>query len=136
MVVMRNFWLKISIAIISLLSLLTLSPVVVHAQCDPTTTKGSIACGTDNSAGVPGSGTPVKDLNTTITNIVDILSIVVGIVAVVMIIIAGFRYITSGGKQESVTGAKNTILYAVIGLVIVAFAQVIARFALNTATKK
>jgi hypothetical protein len=51
-----------------------------------------------------------------------------------MIIVAGFRYITSGGKQESVTGAKNTILYAVIGLIIVALAQIIVRFVLNKAT--
>jgi len=134
MVVMRNFWLKIFIAAISLLNLLTIGPAVVHAQCDPTTTKGSIACGTDNSAGVPDTGTPVKDLNTTITNIVNILSIVVGIVAVIMIILAGFRYVTSGGKQESIASAKNTIMYAIVGLIIVALAQTIARFVLQKST--
>jgi hypothetical protein len=51
-----------------------------------------------------------------------------------MIIIGGLRYVTSGGKQESVTSAKNTILYAVIGLVIIALAQIIARFVLQKAT--
>jgi hypothetical protein len=51
-----------------------------------------------------------------------------------MIIIGGFRYITSGGKQESVTSAKNTILYAIIGLVIVALAQIIVRFVLSNST--
>jgi hypothetical protein len=60
-----------------------------------------------------------------------IISVVVGIVAVIMIIYAGFRYVTSGGKDDSVKGAKNTILYAVIGLVVVALAQIIVHFVLS-----
>ncbi|PJC22634.1 hypothetical protein CO059_02105, partial [candidate division WWE3 bacterium CG_4_9_14_0_2_um_filter_48_10] len=58
------------------------------------------------------------------TTVINVISIVVGIIAVIMIIVGGFRYITSGGKQESVAGAKTTILYALIGLVIVALAQI------------
>jgi hypothetical protein len=73
-------------------------------------------------------------LTGTIKTAINVLSVVVGIVAVIMIIIGGFRYITSGGKQESVTAAKNTLLYAVIGLVIVALAQVIVRFVLTKTT--
>jgi len=65
---------------------------------------------------------------------VNILSAVVGIIAVIMIIVAGLRYVTSGGKEEGVKGAKNTILYAVIGLVIVALAQLIVHFVLNQTT--
>jgi hypothetical protein len=48
-----------------------------------------------------------------------------------MIIVGGLRYVTSGGSDASVTGAKNTILYAVIGLVIVALAQVLVHFVLS-----
>ena len=51
-----------------------------------------------------------------------------------MIIIGGLRYITSGGDSGNVTGAKNTILYAVVGLIVVALAQVIVRFVVNRAT--
>lgn len=69
-----------------------------------------------------------------IATVINVLSIIVGVVAVIMIIVGGFRYITSGGKQESVTGAKNTILYAIIGLVIVALAQVLVRFVLTKTT--
>mgnify|MGYP006171884207 CR=1 FL=1 len=72
-----------------------------------------------------------EQLNTLIGNIINIFSVVVGIVAVVMIIVGGFRYITSGGDSGNVTGAKNTILYAIVGLVIVALAQFIVRFVLN-----
>lgn len=63
--------------------------------------------------------------------IINLLSVVVGFVAVVMIIIGGFRYITSGGSSDKVSGAKNTILYGIIGLIIVALAQVIVQFVLN-----
>jgi hypothetical protein len=51
-----------------------------------------------------------------------------------MIIFGGFKYITSGGESGNVTSAKNTIIYAVIGLVIVAFAQFIVQFVLGKIT--
>lgn len=73
-------------------------------------------------------------VNKLITDVVNILSIIVGIAAVIMIIIGGFRYITSAGSAEKVTAAKNTILYALIGLVIVALSQVIVRFVLKQTT--
>jgi ABC-type Fe3+ transport system permease subunit len=53
------------------------------------------------------------------------------ILAVIMIIYAGFRYVTSGGSDEGVKAAKNTILYAIVGLVIVALAQLIVHFVIN-----
>ena len=63
--------------------------------------------------------------------VINIFSIVVGSVSVIMIIIGGFRYIISGGDSTAVTAAKNTILYAIVGLVIVIFAQVIVRFVIT-----
>ena len=65
--------------------------------------------------------------------IVNIFSLLVGIVSVIMIIYGGFRYITSGGESGAVGNAKNTIIYAIIGLVIVALSQVIVHFVLNAA---
>ncbi len=74
-------------------------------------------------------------INNIIHTIVNLLSAIVGIVAVIMIIVGGLRYITSGGNDTSVTGAKNTILYAIIGLVVVALAQIIVRFTLSKLTQ-
>ena len=71
-------------------------------------------------------------INTLIRRIINLLSLVVGVVAVIMIIIGGLRYITSGGSDTGVTSAKNTILYAIIGLIIVALAQLLVRFVLRT----
>ena len=66
-----------------------------------------------------------------LTQIINIFSWIVGVVSVIMIIYGGFRYITSGGDSNGVTAAKNTILYAIIGLVIVALSQVIVQFVLT-----
>jgi hypothetical protein len=51
-----------------------------------------------------------------------------------MIIWGGFKYITSGGDSNNVSGAKNTIIYAIIGLVIVALAQLIVHFVISQST--
>ncbi len=63
-----------------------------------------------------------------IASVINILSMLVGAVSVIMIIVGGFKYITSNGDANSTKGAKDTIMYALIGLIIVLFAQVIVRF--------
>jgi len=70
-----------------------------------------------------------------ITTVVNILSLVVGIGAVIMIMVGGFKYVTSGGDSSKTGSAKSTIVYALIGLVIVALAQVIVKFVVNAVTK-
>ena len=87
---------------------------------------------TDQCAAASSDAT--SSINNIVHTIVNLLSAIVGIVAVIMIIIGGFRYITSGGNDTSVTAAKNTILYAIIGLVVVALAQIIVRFTLSKLT--
>lgn len=106
------------------------SPDPTNAVCTGASTLQLQPDGSPGTGCTGTSGTPDK-VNKLITDIINIFSVVVGIVAVIMIIYAGFRYITSGGKQESVTAAKNTILYGIIGLIIVALAQVIVKFVLN-----
>lgn len=56
---------------------------------------------------------------------------IVGIVAVIMLIIGGIRYVVSGGDSKKVTDAKNTVLYAIIGLVIAFFAYAIVNFVIS-----
>lgn len=73
-------------------------------------------------------------INSTIQLVINIMSVLVGFAAVLMIIIGGFKYITSSGDSAGVNSAKNTILFAVVGLVIVAVAQIIVRFVINEAT--
>ena len=77
---------------------------------------------------VDDASSSVQDL---LTDVINICSWIVGIVSVIMIIVGGLKYITSGGDSGNVSGAKNTILYAIIGLVIVALAQIIVNFVLG-----
>ena len=63
-----------------------------------------------------------------------ILSIVAGIASVIMIMIAGYKYLTSGGDSGTISSAKNTLVYAVIGIIVVAFSQFIAQFVIKQAT--
>lgn len=109
-------------------------PAVAHAVS--TDLRGGIRCGAEITI-TPDGNCPTggnEDATTEVNNAVrlglNLFSAVVGIIAVVMIIIGGVKYITSGGDSGNVTSAKNTILYAVIGLVVVALAQIIVRFVL------
>lgn len=83
--------------------------------------------------GSQGGGANDADLTNIIALIVNVISLIVGVVAVVMIIFGGMKYITSGGESNKITSAKNTIMYALIGLIVVAFAQFIVRFVLQKA---
>ncbi len=79
-----------------------------------------------------GSATSVENL---IGDIVNILSIIVGVVAVIMIIYGGFRYVTSSGDSANISTAKNIIIYAIIGLIVAALAQIIVKFVLANVVK-
>jgi cytochrome bd-type quinol oxidase subunit 2 len=86
------------------------------------------------AGGASCEGTGTNTLNEKIAQIINILSAIIGVVAVFMIIYAGFRYITSGGSEKGIETAKKTIMYALIGLVIVALAQLIVRFVVKSAS--
>lgn len=56
---------------------------------------------------------------------------IVGIIAVIMLIWGGIRYVVSGGDAKKVTDAKNTVLYAIIGLIVAFLAFAIVNFVVN-----
>jgi hypothetical protein len=131
--------IKIKQAIISaaliLFGLAGVTPGLSLAQACSASTQNAIQCGVNGAGGNGQSPAQAgSNVNQTIKSIINVLSVAVGVVAVIMIIIGGFRYVTSGGKQESVAGAKSTILYAVVGLMVAALAQVIIRFVLTNVT--
>ncbi len=67
----------------------------------------------------------------TITNV---LLFILGAISVIMIIIGGLRYVVSGGNATAVTAAKNTILYAIVGVIVALLAYAIVNFVLNSFT--
>ena len=123
--------------LVTLTGLTMLAPGIVPAIAfaDSTTSITDSICLGSNV----GSNSTTCDSNsstTSLTNlaakIIGIFSVLVGVVAVIMVIFGGFKYITSGGDSGSVSGAKNTLIYAIVGLIIVALAQFIVHFVLNT----
>lgn len=66
------------------------------------------------------------------TTITNTLLFFVGILSVLMIIIGGFKYVVSGGSATAVTSAKNTILYALVGLIVAFLAYAAVNYLLNT----
>ena len=63
--------------------------------------------------------------------VTNVILYIVGIIAVIMLVIGGIRYVVSGGDSKKVTDAKNTILYAIIGLVIAFLAFAIVNFVIS-----
>lgn len=69
------------------------------------------------------------------SKIVNIFSVIIGAIAIIMLLYGGLRYITSGGDSGRVGNAKNTLLYAIIGLIIVALAQIIVNVVLGVSNQ-
>ena len=88
---------------------------------------GGAGCaqGKDQQANLFGSNGVFK----TITNV---LLFVIGAISVIMLIIGGIRYVVSGGDSGAVTSAKNTILYAVIGIVVAILAYALVNFVITS----
>jgi TRAP-type C4-dicarboxylate transport system permease small subunit len=142
----NNFMYKVKrtcLFILAALSLCIFAPLVpAYAQ-----NSQSSVCGGANtlqiSSSPPDQGdncssignNPSNKVNILIKDGVNLFSAVIGTVSVIMVLVGGFRYITSGGSSEKVSGAKNTILYAVIGLVVVGVAQILVQFVLNKVHK-
>jgi hypothetical protein len=65
---------------------------------------------------------------TTINAISNIVALLAGVFAVIMIVIAGFTYTTAGGNAENLKSARSRIIYASVGLAVIALAWTITRF--------
>ena len=118
---------KIKLLIISfaaLLGVVMMAPTYVSADA-----VGDAQQGVKDIGGDEGSND--VPLATRIKTIVNILLFILGAVAVIMIIIGGLKYVLSNGDSSAMTSAKNTILYAVIGLVVAILAYAIVNFILG-----
>ncbi len=91
--------------------------------CDSNTSDASV-CNADGSNPLSGEGG-------IILNVVRLLGWAVGIASVFMIILAGLRFITASGDPNSIASARNTIIYALVGIVIFVSAQLLVSFVLS-----
>ncbi|HEU5005092.1 MAG TPA: pilin [Candidatus Saccharimonadales bacterium] len=120
---------KIKTLIIAVLALLPISLAVNPSFVYADAVQDSIQSGVNQAAGQKGAPSdPGNTIANTIKTILNVLSAVAGVAAVIMIVIAGFRLVAGAGSEGSVKAAKSGIIYAMIGLLIVAMAQIIVHF--------
>jgi hypothetical protein len=67
--------------------------------------------------------------------ITNVLLFIIGAISVIMLIIGGIRYVVSGGDSSAVTAAKNTILYAIVGIIVALLAYALVNFVLGSFTE-
>jgi len=120
--------------ILKAISCIVLSCVFVTAV--PGTIALAVGTATEGVEAARGTGVPTNLANgdnSLVRRGIDIMLYAIGIVSVIMLIIGGFKYVVSGGQKESVTNAKNTILYAIVGLLIAIFSYAIVHFVISAA---
>ena len=64
--------------------------------------------------------------------VTSVLLFAIGAISVIMIIIGGLRYVVSGGDSSNVSAAKNTILYAIVGLIVALLSYALINFVLTS----
>jgi len=130
---MKKRSIKVMLASLLAIPVLALALPVAPAMAAAASCDGSGGA----SAGAncaQGNNTPTSLFGTgsVFVTVVNTLLFVIGAVAVIMLIYGGIRYTISGGDQKAVTDAKNTILYAVIGIVVAVMAYAIVNFVLTS----
>lgn len=106
---------------------LALAPAT-HAVCDTSGGQNlSVTTGVEcaNTEDTPDTLFGAEGIFTTIVNV---LLFLIGAISVIMLIIGGVRYTISNGDQGAITSAKNTIMYAIIGLIVALLAYAIVGF--------
>jgi hypothetical protein len=103
--------------------------VPAGAVCD--INNPTIQNGADCSQGTGTSGT-LFGPDSIFTKVVNILLFIIGAVAVIMLIFGGIRYTLSAGREKEVEAAKNTILYAIIGIVVAFLAYAVVNWVLTS----
>lgn len=127
---MRHFITAI-ITITTVLCGTLLLPTVSFAADSPA---DQVKTGIDSIGGDETGDKGKEPLLSLVHKGINVLLFITGAVAVLMVTFGGMKYVTSRGESAEVTSAKNTILYAVIGLVISLLAYAVVQFVVRSFT--
>ena len=105
----------------------------VLADCNSTTggSNLSLQAGADCSKG-NGQQTDLFGQSGVFKTITNVLLFLIGAISVIMLVIGGLRYVVSGGESSAVTAAKNTILYAIVGVIVALLAYAAIAFVIGS----
>ena len=110
----------------TILGFTVLTPAAVTAQnvndafCKTPAAQNTTVCKEVESS---NTRNPLLGPDGILTTMASILAYLVGFAAIIVIIIAGIQYILSSGDSAKISKAKDTIIYAVIGLIVAVVAQ-------------
>ena len=96
-------------------------------------TVSGVQNGADSARGVDQPGN-LFGVGGTFSVVTNVLLFIIGAIAVIMIVIGGLRYVLSGGDSNQVSAAKNTILYAIVGIIVAILAYAAVRFIVGSFT--
>lgn len=124
----------ILVSLFAMTSLLVAAPAPASAAWNPF--GGGICEGKAKSSAVcqdadANADDPLTGGNGIIMKIVNLIAVIAGMAAVILIVLAGLRMVTSGGGSEDIAGARRTIIYALVGLVVIIFARTLVAFVLS-----
>ncbi|MCA9334744.1 hypothetical protein KC953_01220 [Candidatus Saccharibacteria bacterium] len=100
---------------------------------DTFATSLSIASGANAAKGID-QATDLFGQTGIFRTITNVLLYLIGAISVIMLIIGGLRYVVSGGDSTAVQNAKNTILYAIVGIIVAILAYAIVDFIITSFT--
>src|SRR5437879_5360974 len=123
---MKRFTSTRALAMATQIGVMTVSLTRYAAAAVPTDLNNGI-----NAAQPTGASSNLFGANGIFTSIANTLIFTVGACSVIMLIIGGLRYVLSSGNATAVEGAKNTILYALIGIVVAALAFAMVKFVVD-----
>lgn len=101
---------------------------VFNQACDAAGADATLCA--DNDQGQSVGNNSLFGGNGILTKVARFIAIIAGIAGIVLIMIGGFKYITASGDPTNINSAKNTILYALVGMVIAAITQSIVSYVL------
>lgn len=128
---MKKFSYLSAAIITAFVSLMGVFSPVVFADAKSAACAGAgLVAGKNTCDTAPGE----PNVESAVQKGINLFSVVVGIIAVVMIIVGGLKFMTSQGDASQANSARNTLIYASVGLVVVALAQLIVKFVLERFT--
>ena len=106
-------------------------PAYAAADCNGGSGIDCINVGANNAK---TGGANSSNLTSVFQLVTNILLFLIGAISVIMIVVGGLKYTTSNGNAEMIKSAKNTIMYAIVGVIVAILAYAIVNFVISKLT--
>lgn len=96
---------------------------------------GAMGCTKTANDQAGANTSPLFGNGSIVNTVINVMLFIVGILCVIMIIYSGIRYVISRGQDTEVKNAKNTLLYAIVGLIIAMIAYALVNWVFTSIGK-